>query len=129
MRLSVKERVANGARWLDENFPGWMDRINLETLDLNDSERCICGQVFKEEAAVSSDWIIDSGYGYARRNLFLEANSWITTLVPMDADHRVRQVSYVLGFDTGDYGSDRTWQRLQKAWVDLLKERASVTFS
>ena len=42
----VNVRVRNGARWLDENFPGWVDRIDLETLNLSNGESCICGQVF-----------------------------------------------------------------------------------
>jgi hypothetical protein len=51
MKLTVEERVANGARWLDENFPGWEKRINIKTLDLENGQSCICGQVFKRKAA------------------------------------------------------------------------------
>lgn len=41
-------RVKRGARWLDENFPGWEKRIDTTTLDLANGETCICGQVFKK---------------------------------------------------------------------------------
>jgi hypothetical protein len=42
--LSIDERVAAGAAWLDEHRPGWVDRIDLNTLDLGDGCYCILGQ-------------------------------------------------------------------------------------
>ena len=47
--LPIEVRVANGRRWLTENFPGWQSRINVYSLNLGDSYKCICGQVFAEE--------------------------------------------------------------------------------
>lgn len=45
---TIAERVAAGAAWLDEHRPGWVDRIDLETLDLGDCANCIVGQEFGE---------------------------------------------------------------------------------
>jgi hypothetical protein len=42
---TIAERVAAGAAWLDANRPGWVERIDLETLDLGDPCRCIVGQL------------------------------------------------------------------------------------
>ena len=47
--MTIAERVANGAAFLDEHDPGWwrpdVDRaINLETLNLGDSDLCVLGQ-------------------------------------------------------------------------------------
>lgn len=43
---TIAERVEAGARWLDENRPGWVDRIDLDTLDLGDPCRCVLGQLW-----------------------------------------------------------------------------------
>ena len=81
--LTVKERVENGARWLDENFSGWVDRIDVYTLNLDSTRTCICGQVF--DPAVhpqnSGDDYDSRGYDFAEDTLFSEANHWITELV------------------------------------------------
>jgi hypothetical protein len=42
---SIAERVAAGAAWLDEHEPGWIDRIDLDTLDLESCIRCVGGQL------------------------------------------------------------------------------------
>lgn len=121
MKLTIEQRVANGARWLDENFPGWEKRINIKTLDLSYGEDCICGQVFKRKAREYA-----SGFDYAYSTLFEEANSWITELVPEEQYSRATQVAYVLGFTTGYPSSSVQWKNLQKAWVDLLTKRKEL---
>lgn len=40
MQLCVKR----GAAWMDEHYPGWIERINLSELDMNNCHRCIIGQ-------------------------------------------------------------------------------------
>jgi hypothetical protein len=57
--MSVQERVARGARWLDEVSPWWRDAMALRTFDLANGCRCVLGQVFAEAAAPSD------GYTYA----------------------------------------------------------------
>ena len=64
--MSVQERVARGARWLDEVSPGWRDAVALGSLDLSSATRCLLGQVFAEAAA---DEHMTSGYEYARKRL------------------------------------------------------------
>jgi hypothetical protein len=39
-------RVATG--WLDENHPGWHEKIDIKKLDLSNPDSCICGQVFDD---------------------------------------------------------------------------------
>lgn len=41
------ERVAKGVAWLDENYPGWFDVIDLDTLDIAACDRCVLGQVYE----------------------------------------------------------------------------------
>lgn len=44
-KRSVAERVAAGAAWLDQNRPGWDDRIDLTRLILSSPCQCILGQL------------------------------------------------------------------------------------
>ena len=41
VRLAVK----HGANWLDENYPDWVEKINLYDLDMGDCQNCMIGQV------------------------------------------------------------------------------------
>ena len=43
---TIEERVEAGAKWLDANRPGWVDRINLKTLNLGDPCKCVLGQEY-----------------------------------------------------------------------------------
>lgn len=46
MTLTITERVAAGAAWLDENKPGWVERISLDKLDIESDCGCALGQVY-----------------------------------------------------------------------------------
>lgn len=128
VELTIADRVANGARWLDENFPGWEQRIDVGTLDLSEKDNCICGQVFEREAKVAG---IAYGFNYAKQTLFGEANSWISGYFPYDGDDRAEKVSVLLGFDTdledrmADNWDDRDrpYRELQEEWLKLLASR------
>jgi hypothetical protein len=41
----VEARVANGARWLDEQLPGWPQMINLDRLNMTSGSLCVLGQL------------------------------------------------------------------------------------
>jgi hypothetical protein len=43
---TIAERVAKGAALLDERRPGWPERVNVATLNVDDCWRCPLGQVF-----------------------------------------------------------------------------------
>jgi hypothetical protein len=92
---TIKERVKAGAALLDREEPGWEQRINLETLNLEESCCCVLGQLFQ-------------GYstGVARLDLDLEAE-------------------FSLGFYRFDPASDReySWDSLTRAWKALIRER------
>ncbi len=38
------DAVARGVALLDEKVPGWRERIDIETLDIESPQRCIVGQ-------------------------------------------------------------------------------------
>lgn len=43
---AIEQRVADGAAWLDEKYPGWFDKIDLAILDLGSCTQCVLGQVY-----------------------------------------------------------------------------------
>lgn len=46
----VKQRVLNGLALLEEKHgDGWVDKIDLETLNLGDEHSCVLGQVYRDE--------------------------------------------------------------------------------
>lgn len=40
----AKLAVKRGIYWLDENYPGWAQQINLEMLDMSECTDCVIGQ-------------------------------------------------------------------------------------
>lgn len=44
-RLTAEEAVRNGAMLLDEKYPEWYRHIDLDTLDIDNTCLCICGQL------------------------------------------------------------------------------------
>lgn len=118
--MRVPARVANGVRWLDENFPNWDERIDLETLRLWSGFDCICGQVFRE-AADKLD--VDGGFQYAKTHLFAQANSWISEIVPKNDPERARNVGYALGFISKGRDQISAYDGLQKEWERVLRKR------
>jgi hypothetical protein len=51
-RVTIADRVATGAAWLDEQTPGWIDRIDLDRLRLGDGDLCVLGQIYGSFGAV-----------------------------------------------------------------------------
>jgi hypothetical protein len=45
---AVRERVRQGAEYLDERDPGWHRRIDPDTLELGSGDRCVLGQLHGE---------------------------------------------------------------------------------
>jgi hypothetical protein len=54
MELTPEQAVRNGAEWLDKVYPEWWSRVDLGTLNIDDGETCICGQVFDADDRVCS---------------------------------------------------------------------------
>lgn len=44
-----KTEVARGAAFLDAVEPGWRSMIDLETLDLSDTNFCVLGQLWRDD--------------------------------------------------------------------------------
>ncbi len=49
--MNVQERVARGVALLDEKMPGWVDRIDVDTLEISSIRHCVVGQLNQGEFA------------------------------------------------------------------------------
>lgn len=45
MECTIKARVERGIKLLDEKIPDWFNKIDVETLNMSDSSKCIIGQL------------------------------------------------------------------------------------
>jgi hypothetical protein len=91
--------IEMGVALLDEKFPIWHAKINLNTLALCDYWWCVLGQLY-------------GSYGEGLRALGIE-----------DDDVLVRNArSNALGFSCESVG-DCTWDDLQEGWEKLILER------
>jgi len=100
---SISERVAAGAAWLDEHRPGWVDRIDLETLNLGDPCRCLLAQDFGEHF---SDAVLAAGLGQGLSPSAIGFN-----------------VTYARGDEGFMWPTEREFDALTAAWRDLIRQR------
>lgn len=61
----INNRVNAGIEWLNDNGPdNWRELINLDTLNVDEPDLCILGQVFADKANNPAFTRKDSYYGY-----------------------------------------------------------------
>ena len=89
--------VENGAAVLDREVPGWIFLINLDTLDLEDCNRCVLGQVF-------------GGFWTGMATLFDDAAS--------------PEVAVTCGFEIEGV-SDEDYTELTDAWISFVDQRVA----
>lgn len=103
MSDTIETRVARGVALLDEKLPGWVDRIDLEKLDLSSACDCILGQEFDGKAI----WPDLLGYDIGLSELF--AN------VEKDAARH--------GFTAGAWAAAEAWDELEGEWRRVILAR------
>lgn len=64
--------VQRGTAWLDENYPGWVNNIDLDNLSMENCENCVIGQAVGNyyqtidlaagDEYMSHDWAFDHGF-------------------------------------------------------------------
>jgi len=52
MKSKLESAVDKGEVWLDENIPGWWEKVDLRKLDMSNGCKCVLGQV-EEDYSVS----------------------------------------------------------------------------
>lgn len=64
---TIREHVANGARWLDKTQGEWAGEVDLETLNMYDTYECVYGQMvgtWLEEADTRDGYDFLWGHGF-----------------------------------------------------------------
>ena len=110
--MGAKE-VAAGAEWLDDNFPGWEREIDLGILNMNDCQKCVCGQSLRKYVTLH----LNTGYDIA-----------LAAAVGM-GENRYHNRSW-----WGDWAEDHGFNprnsldaaEAEELWRDLIKERFST---
>lgn len=65
--------VASGAAFLDEKYPAWRQKIDVDTIDISDGDYCILGQLYGSYSRgmdllrLSYDGVEDFGFIYSNR--------------------------------------------------------------
>lgn len=113
--MDIHNAILNGVEWLDENGPAeWWDRIDTSKLDLNDSNVCVLGQVFKPQADETG---IRDGYLFTQ-TLFTEHGGLATSLEPQEAWNEWAEMLEECGFS---YSLDPEASHL--AWTYAIDNR------
>jgi hypothetical protein len=96
-------RVARGVAFLNARVPGWEERVDLNTLDIQHLEHCVLGQLF-------GDYVIG-----------------VEELGLKEEGDRLDEVSvHSLGFQaSGDEGQP-TYADLTEAWKAIIEERRAL---
>jgi hypothetical protein len=102
---SAHLRVAEGARYLDDEDPGWYQRVDPETLELSDGRCCVLGQL----------------HGEYRRGL-------LRTLINASSAPRASLSPTALGFQcvqgVNPAAQDDDYRHLTRAWTaEILRRR------
>jgi hypothetical protein len=61
----LRQRIERGIAVLDANVTDWREKIDLDTLSLDDIESCVLGQVFGSYLTGAFDLGIDGSYDEA----------------------------------------------------------------
>lgn len=105
-KIKLYKNARRGARWLDEERPGWASRVDPALLDMSRTNACVCGQVFRAEALV--DYDAESGFDFFEG----QYAEYDAVKFGFEADGNLQS------------GPSRQYDVLYEAWVQLIKERA-----
>lgn len=96
-KISLQERVKNGINYLDSNHPGWHEKIDLDTLNIEFPSKCIMGQLDLEDEIRSENKF--TAYPYLEDTIYLGMDLFI------EEDLR------------------ENWNILQECWENEIKNR------
>jgi hypothetical protein len=102
---TIQERVNAGAEFMDEVFPGWANRINVDKLDIIDGDHCVLGQIYGGAETMYSK------YTYVVNDLYAQGH-W-------PYNEGVMETARELGFI--GYGDDG--KELTECWKNEIRSR------
>jgi hypothetical protein len=122
---TITERVAAGAAFLDEHDPEWWREIDLDALDLSETDRCVLGQrcplaVLAAYLGHSVEWLdsTDRSHGY---------DAYLRHLAGSLSGFERLEWASAHGFITEDDDDERDdWDSLTAEWKRVITERRSA---
>lgn len=113
------ERIEAGAAWLDRTDPTWIDRVDLDRLNLADSCGCVMGQIVSRYDA--SYFTVVAGENYPVPHLKAQAPRGTKRFV-MSHAQAVARGFHISG--TNENGME--WIRLTTAWRKAIRARRAA---
>ncbi|WP_181785668.1 hypothetical protein [Streptomyces phytophilus] len=109
-----RERVERGAVFLDEKVPGWVDRIDLDTLDVAADSLCVAAQAVGSAYYIAQTKLGQSDEDAQERGFVLpehEHDERADELIAADEDDEVETI----------------YAPLTQAWRRLIERRRGAT--
>ena len=95
VEISFRRPVQKGILWLDDTYPGWVDRINTSILDMDSCTACILGQLTEYDPYVDAPDVLPNGYEWSMAHGFCASV--------------VHRTSF--------------WVELTKTWIEAIERR------
>jgi hypothetical protein len=142
--MSLSERraeqlAANGAAWLDDNVPGWMEHINISTLNLSSDMNDVLGQIASfasdDEQASSYSWWVDESrwHSHLRESTYrtlmcdcAEDEGCNVATVDDEVEDHEAWIENVAWYGFTDEVEGVTYEALNFAWQEELRDRGLV---
>lgn len=103
--LSIADRVAAGAAYLDEHIPDWVRLITVERLDISSGCRCILGQLHAEDYPYPGEMPGEAG------------------MQPGDANRTRIAMGFEVDSDLGDDRAGLEYGWLTDEWARVIEQR------
>lgn len=109
-----KECIERGIALLDKEIPGWLDKIAIDTIDLERECSCILGQSFTECVRYS---------GYEKGCSCLGVRAWNEPLID-DVNSSAHYGFFIPDEVNEDHGivGGLTWQKGTSLWKSRLRQ-------
>lgn len=134
--MSYEERVRRGAALLDEKYPGWADRIELDRLDLGSCTTCVLGQLYQDQDIEAYGWEDDDedepdNYDKGVHLLGLGRENTTQGIESEETTDPIPESPQWYGFNLiNPYTTairDGNFKKLQACWIAEIEARRSVS--
>lgn len=111
----LQARVSSGAKFLDENNPGWREKVDPSALEMHSCKGCVLGQLFDE---LAQDSFCNNGFEYGAIK-FLTQNGRPDIGATRDLGFDIPD-SYAWDVDYVKWGGV-AWETLTDLWIKEIQ--------
>jgi hypothetical protein len=92
-----EEQIDAGAKWLDENDPGWELKIDLSEFDIASCHHCVLGQLYGD---------------------------WMEAITEVGGEQKlIWSASHGFNLSIVDQEHEEKYDLLEQGWIQLIKDR------